>query len=317
VLTLAYRLDIGSRTAGEAAVYTPDGQFLLVSGSDRVIRVFNAADGRLVRRLEGHNGNVRTMALVPGTAPRILTGCTDKTIKLWDYTQSGPAIRTFEEQNAYVCEIAPLPDGKRFLAAADNGTIWMWDIESGQVLKRYKQEDLPVYALAVTKDGKRAVAGTWDGKRNAAKPGDDLDKYAPVHVWWFDVESGKEGRRVKVAASVAHVNLSPDDKLAAFGTANGVTTWDLDTNRLRAFEGATNRVTCAIFSKDGRHVLSTGHDRTLHIWEVRTGKPVTFEPGMPAQGYNIGLAPDGKRAAVVGAGGGAIVWNLPAAVVGK
>jgi serine/threonine-protein kinase len=317
VLTLAYRLDVGPKTGVETAVFTPDGRYLLVSGNDKLVHVFDAADGRPVRTLEGHAGNVRAMALVPGGGPRLLTAGTDKTIKLWDYEAGGAPLRGFDGQGAYVTEVAPLPDGKRFLAAADNGTIWMWDLDSGEVLKKYEPAKLAVYALAVTRDGKRAVAGTWESKRNAAKPGEDLSKLPPVHVWWFDVESGEEGRRVPVAASVAHVRLSPDDKFVAFGTADGVTTWELDTGRLRAFAGATKRVTCATFSKDGRHVLSTGYDNALHIWEVATGKPVTVEPGMPGQGFNIGLSPDGRRAAVVGANGGAVVWTLPAAVAGK
>ncbi|MCI0704286.1 MAG: serine/threonine protein kinase [Planctomycetia bacterium] len=316
ILTFAYRPNIGEKTQGEAAVFTPDGKYLLISGGDQLIHVFNAADGKPVRQLKGHKGNVRTIALVPGNKPLLLSGCTDKTIKLWDYEAGGPPLHTYTEQNAYITQIAALPDGNRFLASADNGTIWQWSIDKGEVLKEYTQAKLPVYGLAVTKDGKRAVAGTWDSKRNSAKP-EDLPKLPPVHVWWFDVESGKEGRRVTVPASVAHVNLSPDDRFAVFGTADGISKWELDRGGLQRVTGTDKRITCPIFSKNGRYVLSTGHDKSFHIWELRTGTQVAVEPGMPGPGYHIGLSPDGKRAAVVGAGGGAFVWNLPAVVAGK
>ena len=133
-------------------------------------------------------------------------------------------------------------------------------------------------------------------------------------VWVFDVESGKELRRQNVPASVSLIHLSPDSKVAAFGTADGIATWDVDTGAFRTFAGLTARPTSAVFNKDGRFVMATGHDRSLSLWDVGAGL-LSVEPGLPGQGNSIGLAPDGKRVAAGGAGGGAGLWNLPPVAV--
>ena len=312
VFPLAYKLAGDPRASVEATLFTPDGKWLVTAGTDKTIRVWDAASGKPVHRMDGHAGNVRGLALLPD-GKRVLSSSADKTVRLWDFT-TGRWLRTYDAANTYVTNIALLPDGKRFLASGSDGSVWLWDTESGDILKRYNTEPVAVYALAVTSDGKRAVAGTWDTRRNSLRPGDDGSWLPPIHVWVFDIDTGAELRRITAPASVSHVMLSPDSKLAAFGTDTGVALWNLDTGELRRFTGLSRRVTCATFTRDGKHLVSTGYDNGLHVWEVATGKMVASEAILPGQGFYVQPAPDGKRVAAGGVNGGGGVWLLPPGV---
>jgi serine/threonine-protein kinase len=311
VLRKLYSLDVG-KTNVEAALFTPGDSQLITAGSDRLVRVWDAKTGTPVRSMEGHTANVRALSLLPG-GKRLLSASHDKTLKLWEVA-TGRCLKTYEGHAAQVVGVAALPDGRRFLSSAADGTVWLWDVETREVLNRYKPAPLPVYGLAVTSDGRRAVAGMWDSRRNNPKPG-DLAKLPPVEVWAFEVESGRELMRRPVQSSVSHVRTSSDNRLAVFGTAEGVMVWDIDADGFRAFTGVSRRVTCATFTRDGRHVLATGYENALHAWDAVSGKLVAGEVCLPAQGYFVGTSHDGTMIAVVGAEGGAVVWKLPPSLV--
>jgi serine/threonine-protein kinase len=315
-LTLAYKLPAGDGKSGvEATVFTPDGKYLLTSGQDKLVRVWDATTGKPVRTLKGHEANVRALSLLPG-GRRVLTASADKTVKLFDI-ETGEHVRTFFGSPSPISNVVALPNGRRFLTAAHDGSVWLWDVDRGEPVVKYAAAPLPVYGLAVTRDSRRAVAATWDDRRNSARPGDDLTKRPQTRVWLFDLATGKEIRSVPTAASVSHVTLSPNSRHAAFGTGDGVMVWDLDTGALRSFTGLPARVTCAAYTRDGRHIVSTGHDKSISLWDATTGRLIESVPVHPSAGYGVGFSPDGKRVATSGASGSAGVWQLPGAAVSR
>ena len=307
VFAQLFALDVGN-TNVECAIFTLDDHWLITAGWDKLIHVWDATTGQPIRALEGHTGNVRALSLMPD-GNRLLSASHDQTIRLWDIA-TGKCLETYEGCAAKVVCVAALPDGGHFLSSDADGRICLWDVETREVLKWYPRAPLPVYGLAVTRDGRRAVAGTWDEKRSKATP-EEAATLEPAAVWVFDVETGKELKRRTTLSSVSHVFLSPDDQFAVFGTSHGVGVWNIETGSFRVFRGTSGRVTCAVFTQDGRHILATGYDNALHDWDVASGELIAGEGNLPAQGYFVGLSHDGTRAAVVGAKGGAVVWKLP------
>ncbi|WP_439624632.1 WD40 repeat domain-containing serine/threonine protein kinase [Gemmata sp.] len=302
------RLD-GGKDNVEAAVFTPGDRFLVTAGGDGTVRVWDGATGAPVRRIEAHADKVRDLALLPG-GRRVLSAGHDRALKLWDL-DTGACLHTYHAA-APVTAVAALPDGRRFLAAGADGSISLWDADTETVLKQYPPAPLGVFGLAVTRDGRRAVAATWDLRRNAARP-DELAKLTPVAIWVFDVESGREVRRMAPDASVAHVALSRDGRLVAFGTGDGVGVWDVEANTCRLLTGLKGRTVSTAFTRDGRHLVSTGLDWAVTVWDAATGRPLATEAKLAGPGLGVAPAHDGRRVAVVGARGEAAVWRLPAA----
>jgi WD40 repeat protein len=70
---------------------TPDGSRILTGSYDRGARIWDAASGRELARLTGHEGWVTSVAVTPdGT--RIVTGSWDNTARIWDLFPSGQAL---------------------------------------------------------------------------------------------------------------------------------------------------------------------------------------------------------------------------------
>jgi serine/threonine-protein kinase len=315
-LTPAFKLAV-DKAGSEVMVFTPDGR-KLVTATDKSVRVWDAFSGKQIRKLDGHTAGVRGLSLLPG-GRRVLSSSHDKTVRLWD-VETGELLRTYQGATSSVTNVAALPNGRRFLTTAADGTIWLWDLDSEKVVNDYPdlRQSIPIYGLAVTRDGRKGVFGTWDSKRNSAKNADEIKELPPTQVWVFEIETGKVLLKQNVPASVAHINLSPDSKQAVFGTDKGIGILDVDAKQdaksLRAYGGLSARPVCAVFSGDGRYVVATGLDKSLSLWEARSGQVVTVEPELPGQGNGLALSPDGRKVAAGGSGGGAGVWDLPTAV---
>jgi WD40 repeat protein len=64
--------------------------------------------------------------------------------------------------------------------------------------------------------------------------------------------------------------------------------------------GHSNAVNCAVFSRDGKTLITAGFDQTVRIWDVATSRTVRVLTGFrdKLQGNSVALSPDGKSLAV-------------------
>ncbi len=173
---------------------------------------FNAYQTELERRelhcLKGHSDGVAAVAFSPD-GKHILSSSGDKTIRLWD-VMTGENLQTFYEPVGGAGAVAFVPTGGRFLAGTNASNLngkWvlasenvfrLWDVKTKKILKTFRGHDGPVWGVAVSPDGSRALSG-----------GDDKT----VRLW--DVESGKEVRSFNGhSEGTGSVALSPDGKRA-------------------------------------------------------------------------------------------------------
>ncbi|NNC87194.1 MAG: PQQ-binding-like beta-propeller repeat protein [Akkermansiaceae bacterium] len=98
------------------------GERLVTAGSEDHIYVWGLPDGRLIRRIEGHDDDINGVAF-SAHEDTLLTVSDDKSVRLWDLA-TGKAVHEFKGAGKDFHEIACLADGRSFLVTPHDKTLW-------------------------------------------------------------------------------------------------------------------------------------------------------------------------------------------------
>jgi uncharacterized protein (TIGR03067 family) len=180
-----------------------------------------------------------------------------------------------------VWSVAVSADGRRAIAGSSDKTVRLWDLDTGQELKRFTGHTERVEAVALSPDGRRALSGGAD---------------RTMRLW--DVGSGQELHRFDVEGSVVFsVAFSPDGRRALSGDeSHALRLWDLETGKeVRHFEGHTWWVYRVAFSPDGKRALSGSPDGTVRLWDVDTGAELRRFRDSKGHVWSVAFSPDGRR----------------------
>jgi len=153
--------------------------------------------------------------------------------------------------------VALTSDGSRAVSASMDGTLKVWDLETGSELRTLEDHTDSVFAVAVTRDGKRAVSASRD---------------RTLKVW--DLETGSVLRTLEDhSGPVSGVALTPDGKRAASASDDKtVKLWDLETGIALAAFHCDARPTCCAFA--GANMIVAGdYSGRLHFLHLEEPTP--------------------------------------------
>ncbi len=162
-------LEIGGETHRDIlfdAEFSPDGKLLATAGYDKVIRIWNAVDGKYVREIAGHNGAVFDLAFSPdGTL--LASASADETGKIW-LVETGERLDTLNQPQGEQFRIEFTPDGKFVVGAGADNRIRLWRLISKTkpqinpvVHARFGHEDA-INDFSMSRDGKWLVTASSD-----------------------------------------------------------------------------------------------------------------------------------------------------------
>jgi len=200
-LTLEHTSDVHS------VAFSSNGEHVVSGSSDKTIKVWNVATGRLEQTLNGHTNWVLSVAF-NNDGTKVVSGSSDNTIKVWNVA-TGETEQTLNGHNATVYSVAFNDDGTKVVSGSLDRTIKVWDVATGEMEQTFNGYNRAVYSVAFSPNGEHIVSGS-----------------CCVKVW--NVATGRLERTfIGHNAQVNSVAFSPDGKhIASASNDETIKVWD-------------------------------------------------------------------------------------------
>jgi WD40 repeat protein len=177
------------------------------------------------------------------------------------------------------------PEGNRIITVGDkDNTIKVWDLATGEELKRLQGHENIINALAVSPDGRHIASGSDD---------------KTIKLW--DAQTGTEVMTLHGhQAPVYALAFSPDGKQIASGSYSNDATiilWDAQTGAKQiTLRGHGGEIYALAFSPDGKRIVSGSGDDMIKLWDAQAGAELTttlMEHDRWVR--SVAFSPDGKK----------------------
>jgi hypothetical protein len=258
-----------------SVAFSHDGRWLVAAAGEPGLfgeaKLWNVADGSLVKSFRGHKDALLTATLSPdGTL--LATGSYDHTVLLWN-VESGEPLATLEGHNGAVYDLAFHASGNMLATASGDRTVKLWSVPDGARLDTLKESTKELYALAFHPSGEQLAGGGVDNR---------------IRVWQIHPE-GRENGSPLIHSKFAHeqsilrLAWSLDGKtLVSSGEDALVNVWNAsDLSHRKTLESQSDWPVALALSSDASEVHVGRLDGTLEA----------YDSGQPPQGAVASLSP--------------------------
>jgi WD40 repeat protein len=141
------------------AVLDPTGTLVAAGSADGPVHLWDAATGKLVALLQGHEGCSHDVAFRPDGAQLASSG-DDGTVRLWNPITHEP-LAVLRGHTGTVFRVAYSAEGTLLASGSYDKTIRLWDVQTHRELEMIPMGSA-VYGVAFSPDGTRLAAGCKD-----------------------------------------------------------------------------------------------------------------------------------------------------------
>ncbi len=314
----------------ETAGVSPDGQYLVSSAGDSIIKLWNLR-GELLKTFRNPSGPVLSV-LFSSDSRHIISRSSDKTTRLWDLKgnlvaasvhlapQRYGATRIYGMRPASksqlnegcletgehlpigsIVSVAFSPDGKYLASGFRREPVNLWSME-GNLIRSIGGTGSHT-ELTFSLDSKYIIAASGSIKSVLSPDGRHL------------LSTGSSMRLWDLQGNNIRTLIRPSTLAGTDHGADPVCLWRMDGRFITALHDDSGRILTAVFSPDGEFI-ATGQYNAIKLWDLK-GKIVrTIDAGYPPEAFDsLAFTPDGKHIISENTSGQIALWNTEGTLV--
>ena len=252
----------GKNSFIEALIFSPTDKYVLTGELDNSvsgeIKIWDTQNGELIQTLKGHTSAVDALVF-SNDGKYLISGSKDKTLRIWEFNVSDRQKQTKRRlffTPPTVVSKAVFTSGGDIIASYWDNTLKLWD--SGLTYCKIKLEGHTSHVTSFSMSSDEELLASVSSDKT-------------IRVW--NIITGKEEKRIwDPARELQSVAFSPDGRLLIASCDNDIKMWNTQSYHLMGVLSGHSEYIChAIFSKDGKYIVSGSFDKSIKVWNTTNG----------------------------------------------
>ncbi|KAK8164705.1 WD40-repeat-containing domain protein [Phyllosticta citrichinensis] len=250
-----------------------------------------------IASLSGHNGPVHALTYSAGLGQYVLTGSSDRTIRLFNANKAS-LVQSYTGHGYEVLDISVTEDNARFASCGGDKSVFVWDVATAKTVRRLAGHVSRVNSVAWGAAADVLVSGSFD---------------ASVKLWDLKSQNNKPLMSLEEARDGVSSVAVVEHQIFAGSVDGRVRTYDIRMGMV--YEDVVGHpVTSLTPTKLADSVLVSSLDSTLRLMDLANGKLLQAfkSPDYTNTAYRIRSTLANKDAiALSGSEDGAVVaWDV-------
>lgn len=296
----------------DAIAFSPDGKRFATGGWNGTAQIWNVSDGSIVHSIPHGGLYVYAVAYSPD-GKFLATGSSDHNgfLRIWN-AETGELVSTLSGHQDGVVSVVYSHDGKRLLSTSFDNTARLWDVSTGRTIQKFVGHSWWVWDADFSPDEQQIVTASQDGTAMVWSTATGqhgppfMGHQGPVYAVAFS----SDGQKIATGGADRRVLIWRPSNVTAFDYRALVAGETPPPPTFQELAGHQAAVRSVAFTKDGKLLVSGGHDNTVRIWNPETGESVKTLRGHDSEVRATAFSPDGLWVVSASHDNHARLWNV-------